>query len=128
MAVLLELVLVTTFTLYFFVGTNLLPFSVALESLLTQGFVSGWAGPKLIRLGLRFWSHISLQLKISLHFLNYSWGVGEPSAQRVTLNYLACSITCIDVNLTSMSTVSTGGKHLKKPCRKLHSGCRMHAI
>ena len=34
----------------------------------------------------------------------------------------------MDVIFTSTSTISTGKEHLKNPCKKLHLGCRMHAI
>ena len=46
----------------------------------------------------------------------------------VILSLLKMCIPCIEVIFTSTSTTSTGSRHLKQPCRKLHSDCRMHAI
>ena len=43
--------LANTFTLYFFVGINLFLFSVALESFLMWGLVSGWRGPNWLDCG-----------------------------------------------------------------------------
>ena len=46
----------------------------------------------------------------------------------VILSLLNMCVPCIEVIFTSMPTTSTGSRHLKYPCRKLHSGCMMHAI
>ena len=46
----------------------------------------------------------------------------------VSLSLLKICVPCIDVTLTSMSTASTESLHLKKQCRKLHSGWSRHAI
>ena len=46
----------------------------------------------------------------------------------VVLSLLKICIPCIDVIFTSTSTTSTRSLHLKKPCRKLHSGWSRHAM
>ena len=80
------------------------------------------------------WSHLTFHLQKGLHFLYDSGMWMKPHAPMCTFDQLGhpvpseICIPCMDVIFTSMSTTSTGSLHLKKPCRKLHSGWSKHTM
>ena len=128
-----DLGLATTCTLYLYVGLCFLLLLVAFASLLTRGLVLGWMG-----LDWFCWDWIldptPLLFEMGSHFLDKSgvgWSLVLQGLHLIIwhiLSLLNMWIPCMDVIFTWTSTVSTGKRHLKNPCKKLHLGCRMHAI
>ena len=129
----LELGFTAILALNLLVGAILIPFSVTLLSFLPLGLVSGWKGLNWILGDWGFRPNFSSNSKNVLIFLIVGWGL-SPVLHGVhlinwdVLSLLNTCVTCIEVIFTSMSTALIGRQHLKKPCRKLHSGFRVQAI
>ena len=126
--------LATTHTLYFFVGMSFLILSVTFVSFLTWGLALGRAGLDWFvwgwNLGPSFPSNSRLVF-IFLIRVGWGWSLVLQGLHLIiwhVLSLLNGWVPCMDVLLTSTSTISTGRWHLKNPCKKLHLGYRMHAI
>ena len=73
----------------------------------------------------------SRKVFIFLIIVGWGWSLvlqGVHLISCVVWSLLNMCIPYIDVIFTSTSTASTGSLHLKKPCKKLDSGCSKHAI
>ena len=111
------------------VGLNLLCsalflFSMAL-SFLMLGLVSGSGGLNwLVGIGPIF---PSTSKKVFIFLIIVGWRQslafhGVHLITWVVLSHLNMCVPCMDVIFTSTSTTSTRSLHLKKTCKKLHSG------
>ena len=115
-----------------FLGVALLLFSVE-SPLLILGLVSGSGGLNWLS-GVGIIGHIlfstSKKVFIFLMMLGCRWSLVVQDMHLISwvLSLLKMCVPCIEVTLTSTSTTSAGSMHLKKPCRKLHSGWSRHAI
>ena len=94
-------------------------------SFLMLGLVSGSGGLNwLMGIGPIF---PSTSKKVFIFLTIVGWGQslvfhGVLLITWVVLSHLNMCVPCMDVIFTSTSTTSTGSLHLKKPCKKLHSG------
>ena len=111
-------------------GTALFLFSAAF-SYLMLGLVSGSGGLNwLMGAGPIF---PSTSKKVFIFLMIVGWGQslvlqGVHLISCVVQSLLNICVPCMDMIFTSTSTTSTGSLHLKKLCKKLHSGCSKHAI
>ena len=102
---------------------------------LTLGLVSGGGGLNwLLGAGTGIGLILpSTSRKVFIFFMivGYRWSLmlqGVYLIRWVILSLLKMCVPCMDVIFTSTSTTSTRSLHLKKPCRKLHSGWSKHVM
>ena len=98
---------------------------------LTLGFVSGWGGLYWLLVG---WGirpiFPSTSRNVFIFLIIVGWGQilvfhGVHFIRCVILTLWKICIPCMEVSFTSMYTTSARSRHLKYPCKKLHSGWSM---
>ena len=113
--------------LNFFLGAALFLFSVV-SHFLKLGLVSGSGGLNCLTSAgiigpILFSTSRKVFIFLTMSGCRWSFMVqGMHLISWVDLSLLIMCIPCIDETFTSTSTTSTGGLHLKNPCRKLPSG------
>ena len=122
------------FYLVFLGGNQPFSFLCNFGYLPNLGIGVGWGGLNWLGCGWVFGSNFpSSSRHVFISLMMVGWGsslvfYGLHLIIWQVLSHLIIWVPCIDVVITSTSTISTGKHHLKKLCKKLHSGCRMQVI